>query len=60
MEDYFRDFVREEARSLGVTVEQVRDWQPPAKGSRAGREAHEDKRMFSRGDAEPQRKSPPD
>jgi Domain of unknown function (DUF7008) len=34
MGDYFRDFVREEARTLGVTVEQIRAWQPPTKGSK--------------------------
>lgn len=30
--DYFATFVGEEARELGVTVEAVRGWRPPAKG----------------------------
>ena len=31
MGDYFEDFVEQETRTLGMTVEQVRDWQPPKK-----------------------------
>ena len=27
--EFYRDFVRDEARSLGYTVEQLRAWQPP-------------------------------
>jgi hypothetical protein len=29
--DHFRDFVRDEAASLGQTVEDVRAWKPPEK-----------------------------
>jgi hypothetical protein len=35
MGDYYRDFVRDEAQALGYTVEQVRNWQPPAKAKSA-------------------------
>jgi hypothetical protein len=35
MGDYFAGFLDEEARRLGKTVEQVRQWQPPARGSSA-------------------------
>ena len=31
MGDYYRDFVRDEAHALGLTLESVRAWQPPAK-----------------------------
>jgi hypothetical protein len=31
MGDYYRDFVRDEAHALGLTLEAVRAWQPPAK-----------------------------
>ena len=31
MGDYYRDFVRDEAQALGLTLEAVRAWQPPAK-----------------------------
>ena len=31
MGDYYADFVRDEAQALGYTLEQVSDWQPPAK-----------------------------
>jgi predicted transcriptional regulator len=31
MGDYFRDFVREEARALGVTIEQIRGWEPASR-----------------------------
>ena len=31
MGDYYRDFVRDEAQALGYTLDQVRDWTPPAK-----------------------------
>jgi hypothetical protein len=34
MGDYYRDFVADEAQSLGYTLEQVRGWQPPAKVKR--------------------------
>ena len=35
MGDYFAGFLDEEARRLGKTVEQVRQWQPPARGAAA-------------------------
>ena len=31
MDDYFADFVRDEAQGRGYTLEQVRSWGPPAK-----------------------------
>ena len=34
MGDYFEDFVNQEARRMGMTLEKVRDWQPP---NRTGR-----------------------
>ncbi len=37
MGDYYRDFVRDEAQALGYTVEQVRNWQPPARPARGGK-----------------------
>lgn len=35
MGDYYRDFVREEARKLDLTEEKIRDWQPEGSGGRA-------------------------
>ncbi len=29
MGDYFEGFLQEEAHSLGMTVEDIRSWQPP-------------------------------
>ncbi len=34
MGDHFRGFVEEEARALGVTLEQIRAWAPPKKGKK--------------------------
>ncbi len=31
MGDYFEDFVDEEARALGLSVEQIKAWTPPKK-----------------------------
>jgi hypothetical protein len=31
MGDYYRDFVRDEAQTIGYTLDQVRGWEPPAK-----------------------------
>ncbi len=31
MGDYFEDFVNEEARALGLTIEQIESWTPPKK-----------------------------
>ena len=31
MGDYFEDFVNEEARALGLTLEQIEFWMPPKK-----------------------------
>ena len=30
MGDYYRDYLRDEAQALGVTLDQVRSWEPPA------------------------------
>jgi hypothetical protein len=38
MGDYFKGFVEEEARALGLTTDDLRNWQPPAR-SRAKRRA---------------------
>ena len=35
--DYFADFVAEEARTLGLTLDQVRAWTPPARATRGRR-----------------------
>jgi hypothetical protein len=35
MGDYYESFLNEEIRSLGTTITEVRDWQPPAKTRRA-------------------------
>ena len=35
MSDYFEGFVQEEARNLGQTQAEIRDWQPPAKATKA-------------------------
>jgi hypothetical protein len=37
MADYFEGFVNEEARQLGKTLQEVRDWTPPAKTAARGR-----------------------
>jgi hypothetical protein len=29
--DYFADFIDDEARNLGLTIEDVRRWEPPKK-----------------------------
>ena len=34
MGDYHRDFVRDEARAIGYTVEWIRAWRPPARPAR--------------------------
>ena len=31
MGDDYRDFVRDEAQTIGYTLDQVRGWEPPAK-----------------------------
>jgi hypothetical protein len=31
MGDYFEDFVNEEGRALGLTIEQIESWTPPKK-----------------------------
>jgi hypothetical protein len=31
MGDYYRDFFRDEAQTLGYTLDTVRAWRPPAK-----------------------------
>jgi len=36
MGDFFANFVEQEARTLGLTVADVRDWRPVKKGSRKG------------------------
>ena len=35
MSDYFEGFVQEEARNLGQTQAEIREWQPPAKATKA-------------------------
>ena len=37
MGDYFKGFVDEEARSLGLTLDEIRAWQPPKKAGRGRR-----------------------
>lgn len=37
MGDYYEGFVRDEARTLGVTLEQLRDWKPAVTTARRGR-----------------------
>jgi len=37
MGDYFDDFINQEARSLGLSIEQIESWTPPAKTDRADR-----------------------
>ncbi len=37
MGDYYDGFVRDEARALGVTLEQLRDWKPAVTAARRGR-----------------------
>ncbi|MFZ4083669.1 MAG: hypothetical protein ACOYKN_20745, partial [Pirellula sp.] len=34
MGDYFEGFVNEEARNMGKTLQEIKDWVPPAKGQR--------------------------
>jgi N-6 DNA Methylase len=51
MGDYFEAFVQEEARNLGLTIEQIRTWTPPEK-SRNARTARKNKTRASAQDDE--------
>ncbi len=39
--DYYRDFINDEAKEMGKTVDEVRAWAPPAKGASRGRKGAE-------------------
>jgi hypothetical protein len=39
MGDYFEGFLQEESRNLGLTLEEIRDWEPPQKTRGRGRKA---------------------
>ena len=36
MGDYYRDFVADEAQALGFTLQELKDWTPPARAKRGG------------------------
>lgn len=38
MGDYFEGFIREEARNLGKTIPEIKQWQPPQKTTRNRRQ----------------------
>ena len=37
MGDYFESFVEDEARTLGLTIQDIRNWEPPQRNNRRGR-----------------------
>jgi hypothetical protein len=45
MGDYFEGFLQEESRNLGLTLDEIRAWEPPQKAPGRGRKASKAKRV---------------
>ena len=43
--DYFENFIEDEARNLGMTLDDVRNWEPPKKVKRAKKKATKKKKV---------------